>query len=218
MNGIVQERRLMMSDTPAPSGRPKDPKRHASILSAARAAFLRNGFDATSIEAIARTAGVSKVTVYGHFGSREALLEAVIAAEAEAINRALGASPVQDGDLAQQLTAFGLHLMTILKERDAFDLEHLVRARASQQPQLAQTYFECGPARSIARLAEILEPALGHRAPEASEMLFALWSGGGMTRVSLGLRPALPEDEVRRHIATGVAVIMRAYVGRGEIR
>src|ERR1700761_6150082 len=54
-----------------PSGDRADRKRQA-IVSAARKAFVRDGFEA-GMDLIAAEAGVSKVTVYNHFGSKEAL-------------------------------------------------------------------------------------------------------------------------------------------------
>src|SRR2546421_7561463 len=55
----------------------------ALILRGARRAFLAAGFGAVSMDAIAREAGVSKATVYAHFGSKEELFGAVIADVAE---------------------------------------------------------------------------------------------------------------------------------------
>lgn len=59
-----------------PSGPRAELKRHA-IVRAARELFLREGFG-VGMDTIAAEAGVSKVTVYNHFGSKEALFTAVI--------------------------------------------------------------------------------------------------------------------------------------------
>lgn len=59
-----------------PEGRRADAKR-AAIVAAARETFLRNGYG-VSMDAVAAEAGVSKVTVYNHFGNKEALFIAII--------------------------------------------------------------------------------------------------------------------------------------------
>lgn len=59
-----------------PSGPRSELKRQA-IVRAARELFLREGFG-VGMDTIAAAAGVSKVTVYNHFGSKEALFTAVI--------------------------------------------------------------------------------------------------------------------------------------------
>ncbi|MFE9649264.1 TetR/AcrR family transcriptional regulator [Streptomyces sp. NPDC006365] len=60
-----------------PSGVRAEQKR-AAIVTAARETFLQEGF-AAGVDLIAARAGVSKVTIYNHFGSKEALFTAVIA-------------------------------------------------------------------------------------------------------------------------------------------
>ncbi|MFM9936800.1 MAG: TetR/AcrR family transcriptional regulator [Novosphingobium sp.] len=48
-----------------------------TVLDAAEALFLAQGFRATPIEAIAETASMSKVTVYGYFRDKDAVFVAV---------------------------------------------------------------------------------------------------------------------------------------------
>jgi len=48
------------------------------IIGAARAAFSERGFDGTTVDGIARHAGVNKATLYYHIGNKETLYAAVI--------------------------------------------------------------------------------------------------------------------------------------------
>ena len=57
----------------ASPGRPKDLEKRAAILAAAKQLFPEQGFDGTSMDAIATAAGVSKLTVYSHFTDKEGL-------------------------------------------------------------------------------------------------------------------------------------------------
>jgi AcrR family transcriptional regulator len=52
------------------------PPRVVHLLDVARAAFVGQGFDGVSIDAIARMAGVSKETIYRHFPDKQALFMA----------------------------------------------------------------------------------------------------------------------------------------------
>lgn len=49
-----------------------------ALLRSARAAFARNGYEATSVREIAKTSGVDPALVAHHFGSKEALWLAVV--------------------------------------------------------------------------------------------------------------------------------------------
>ncbi|MDG4861048.1 TetR/AcrR family transcriptional regulator [Streptomyces sp. T-3] len=61
-----------------PPAGPRAEKKRKAIVDAARETFLKEGF-AAGMDRIAAVAGVSKVTVYNHFGSKEQLFTAVIA-------------------------------------------------------------------------------------------------------------------------------------------
>jgi AcrR family transcriptional regulator len=53
-------------------------KRRESLLAAAAVAFARAGYAATSMDDVAAEAGVTKLIVYRHFDSKEALYRAVL--------------------------------------------------------------------------------------------------------------------------------------------
>lgn len=59
-------------------GRPRDPQVDAAVLRAALDLFIERGVDGTSIEQIAKNAGVGKLTVYRRWSSKEELLAQAI--------------------------------------------------------------------------------------------------------------------------------------------
>ncbi|HET6586161.1 MAG TPA: helix-turn-helix domain-containing protein, partial [Oleiagrimonas sp.] len=48
-------------------------EKRAAILAASIDLFTRQGFEGTSMDAVATAAGVSKLTVYSHFGDKDNL-------------------------------------------------------------------------------------------------------------------------------------------------
>jgi len=58
-------------------------ERRAQLLRVARAVFARRGFEAASMEEIAKRGGVSKPIVYEHFGGKEGLYAVVVDRERE---------------------------------------------------------------------------------------------------------------------------------------
>jgi AcrR family transcriptional regulator len=55
----------------------------AALVDAARELFARDGYDATSLDAVAARAGVTKGAVYHHFDGKRQLFEAVFVREVE---------------------------------------------------------------------------------------------------------------------------------------
>ena len=68
---------------PAGPGRPKDLAKRAAILDAAKRLFMLQGFDGVSMDQIAAEAGVSKLTVYSHFGDKDRLFAEAVRAHCE---------------------------------------------------------------------------------------------------------------------------------------
>lgn len=63
---------------PRGRGRPRDPRTDEAILAAALELFTEHGHAGTSIEQIARRAGVGKLTVYRRWGSKDELIAAAV--------------------------------------------------------------------------------------------------------------------------------------------
>ena len=63
--------------TPAAGPRMTGVERRQQLMGVGRALFAARGFEATTMEEIAERAGVSKPLVYRHFGTKEALYQAI---------------------------------------------------------------------------------------------------------------------------------------------
>jgi AcrR family transcriptional regulator len=63
---------------PRPGGRPRDPRVDDAIRRAAHALLLEEGYPATTIQAIARRAGVSPQSIYRRWPNRVALIHDVV--------------------------------------------------------------------------------------------------------------------------------------------
>src|ERR1700722_10134894 len=66
---------MVMQNVPVSSWQ----RKHDAIGAAALTLFARDGYERTSVDAIAAEAGVSKRTVYSHYGDKENLFLLVIA-------------------------------------------------------------------------------------------------------------------------------------------
>jgi AcrR family transcriptional regulator len=115
------------TETPAGAARPlrADAKRNRErLIAAAARAFSHAGVD-SSLEAIAREAGVGIGTLYRHFPTREALIEAVYRREVEALCAAAGAlarTRTPDAALAEWMQRFVDYIATKRGMRDSLKL------------------------------------------------------------------------------------------------
>jgi AcrR family transcriptional regulator len=72
------------ADLPKRRGRPRDARRHAAILAAARELIVEVGYTRVTIDAIAKRAGASRTTLYEWWGHRAPLIEEALFSNHEA--------------------------------------------------------------------------------------------------------------------------------------
>lgn len=125
-----------MSTLPA-SARLTDRKR-AMILDAAVAEFRQTGYEATSMDRIAASAGVSKRTVYNHFPSKEALFAQILEQLWERSVDGLDLVYRSDCPLRAQLLELVEQKLRLLHDVNFGDLARVAIAAGIHSPELAQ--------------------------------------------------------------------------------
>jgi AcrR family transcriptional regulator len=123
------------------------------IIEGARAVFLAQGFDAASMNDIARAAGVSKGTLYVYFKHKEQLFEAIVDQECEAQAEGIFDLDSSDHDVETVLTRLGLAYVRFLCRPEKASAIRIVIAIADRMPELGRKFYEKGPAKGIAQLA-----------------------------------------------------------------
>jgi len=197
-------------------GRPRDHAKSGAILDAGWTLFLERGVGAVSIEAIAARAGVSKMTVYKHFTDKHALFEEAVKREMHRIESVQGAETIDEApDIETRLRAFGIGIMSYLATGAAIDFYNVLAGELRRHPDVARTFYEVGPARTIANLAAILEDGGSRLTIEnpvkAAEALFGLWQGMSNFQLSLGVGTESAEAAIAERVDDGIAIFMRAF-------
>ncbi|QGN34129.1 TetR/AcrR family transcriptional regulator [Microlunatus sp. Gsoil 973] len=131
-------------DPPSAQPRPKRADVRARILGAARAAFVREGYQRTNLGDIAASAGFSKGAVYSNFGGKADLFTAVINEHtAILINTALSSSerlvaavtdPAAIDEVAEDVAGI------IVANAPALTMLTEFRSLAAGHPELAAVY------------------------------------------------------------------------------
>lgn len=199
------------------AGRPKDMAKRDAMMDAAACLFFRNGLEAVTMEAVAREAGVSKVTVYGHFATKEALFGSVIRRETATIRQGLAQLPDTHDAVRQSLIEVGVGMLRFLLEPHVMAVERVMSHQGEQYPKLLLAFFEAGPWAMLQWLQEKLEglASAGHLslpAPErAADQLCSMWQGMLTKEVRMGVRPVPSEEELQRQVTSAVDVFLAAY-------
>ena len=196
-------------------GRPKDLEKREAILDAAQALFAERGIDGVPIEAIAARSGVSKVTVYGHFGDKATIFDSIVQRETDRLKLALCQAP-SGTSLEDTLTSFGMALIDMLTQPCHLALDRAVSLEAQRNPDLGRRFFAAGPGQVRTMLTMLLSQAQEQGLvqlddPEcAAEDMLALWLGfDAIERRFCG--SCIPDETVlRAHVARAVRLFLKA--------
>ena len=190
-----------------------------AIAQAALRLFLRDGYERTSVDAIAAEAGVSKRTIYNRYTDKENLFRSVLqdmfTDSMAAFARMADAHLADVTDVGRDLTAFLMEsAVTLTLAPDRIALIRLILTEAPYFPALLRRErghegMHATLARVLGRLAEAGKLAVTDP-DEAAEHLFALTLGRASNE-SMFSGGKLGDAEVDRIITGGARVFLRAY-------
>jgi len=118
-----------------------DRKREA-IIQAAITEFRANGFEITSMDRIAATAGVSKRTVYNHFPSKEELFAEILNQLWARISAEQSVVYNRDQPLREQLRQMLQAKMQLMADENFLTLARVAIAATIHSPERAQNMVE----------------------------------------------------------------------------
>ena len=203
-----------MSSSPR-KGRPIDSAKRDGIIAAAVRAFFENGFAGTAIEQVAADAGVSKVTIYNHFGDKRALFTAAIETVCNQIRNHFVIDEDVRGTLRTRLLAIGEAMVAFLSRPEMVQFERRIAAETVNEPEIGATFLQAGPHRMKEALAAFLRAMseAGELDIEdhhlAAEQFASMCKGMGDLERRFG-HPSDPERD-RARIEGAVEVFCRAY-------
>jgi TetR/AcrR family transcriptional regulator, mexJK operon transcriptional repressor len=201
-------------------------QKKAAIVRAALRLFQRDGFARTSVDAIADEAGVSKRTIYNHYGDKANLFLSVISDSfdsmanvvSDLIDRYL--VDVPDDQVEENIVSFATEVALLAAQSsERSSLIRLMMAEAPHFPELWRRQMRpqtvtAQIARQVAVLSDrglldVPDPA------EAANNLFALTMGQMNNRSLFGIVP-LSDEEVIRLATSGARAFLRAYRSPGR--
>ena len=156
------------------SERTKSEAKTAAVLKGAMKEFLQNGYAGTSMDKVAKSAGVSKATVYSHFGDKENLFNVVIQdLVKDEFQQFMGLEKPQSLEQDPQvvLSAMTTKMLANFQNNRSFqDFMRIIVGESGRFPELAKAYVNGVAKPTIEILTKYLKshPALELADPEAT--------------------------------------------------
>lgn len=204
-------------------GRPKDLAKRAAILDAAKRIFTQSGFDGTSMDQVASEAGVSKLTVYSHFGDKEGLFSAVVKAHCEQQMPSSLFEARPDMDLRARLLEIARAFYAMISSPEAVAGHRMMCSPQMAESPMVQLFWESGPMRVQGDFAQLLQRRIESGelkiadVPRAASQFFTLVKGEHHARLVFGCcAPAL--GSVEDHLTATVELFLAAYATGSDRR
>jgi len=192
-----------------------DVSKTEAILDAAMLVLAERGVS-VSMEEIARRAGVSKQTIYNHYGSKAELVRVMAERRVHEMTAPLDAPDAAENP-AEALAGFARFLLDAAFQTKGAGLYRTALLHAPDMPDVARAMWEAGPRASRVKLAEFL--ALETRAGrifcpnpmEAAEFFSGMVIGSYQTAMLLGIEIDLDEARIERIAREATLRFIRAY-------
>jgi TetR/AcrR family transcriptional regulator, mexJK operon transcriptional repressor len=198
-------------------GRPKDLEKRAYILKTAGYLFMEKGFTGTTMDDIAAYAGVSKLTVYNNFGTKEALFHDVIKTKCESYagDGLFASLPAQNP--RKELFTIGRAFMDLIFSDDAIAMHRVIIADGHANPELAMMFYKAAPAKLFERFTRYLEKLEQKHTlhfpdkMKAGKFFFAMFKGEPHMRAILKIPPSPTKKELDAFARDCVDFFLRAH-------
>ena len=187
------------------------------ILEAAFAAFMKNGYAATSTLEIATRARVSKRELYALVGNKQKMLMACIAERARRFQMPTDLPAPRDREsLGRLLYSFGARLLREVSEPKVIAVFRLAIAEATNAPEVARTLDSTGREAGRTALRNIMQQAqtsglLDGRPAELAEQFRGLLWRDLMVSLLLGVAERPNEREIERRARDAAAAFLNLH-------
>ncbi len=205
----------MNENIKARRGRPVNEALHQTIVDAACDLFIELGFQATTMDKVARRAQISKLSIYKHFENKEALFSAAIAVRCKSFAPDALFSGAK-GTAEDQLLAVALTLLKLLLSPDVVSVKTMIMADKTNQAHLSRLFYEAGPAQFITQIETLLcqlhaSEALSVPSPRQSARLFgALFQGSDLLTIA-GFDANQAEEDIATYCRSAVGMFIAAH-------
>ena len=207
-------------------GRPPtrcDDETRAVIYDAARQEFSGSGFSATSMESVARRAGVSTKTLYRLIPNKAALFEAMVTNRMDRFVAVVRLRACDGSNIEGALREALLACAELVLDREVIALQRILLAESDKFPEIAETFYKNAMQRTVATLAKWLRMQqerglirLADADPDAvAGMLLGMLVFEPQRAAMFGHKALPAREEIEARARTCAALFLQGCAGPG---
>lgn len=203
-------------------GRPQarcDEDTRAVIFEAARHEFAGSGYAATSMDGVARRAGISTKTLYRLIPNKAALFEAMITDRIDKFASVVRLRACDGGDTEKALREALIVCGELILDGDVISLQRMILGDSEKFPEVAETFYHKAIRRTERTLASWLQAQKERGlikiddAETAAGMLLGMLAFQPHRAVMFGHAPTLTREQLEQRAESVAALFLRGCAG-----
>lgn len=199
-------------------GRPQircDEETSVVIVNAARKQFAGSGFAGTSMESVARAAGVSTKTLYRLFPNKVALFEGMVTERTDTLVSTVKLRACDGGDVEAALGEALLMCGELMLDGEVIALQRVIAGESDKFPDIAEAFFTRAIMRTQGALADWLRVQVKRGtialddADVAAGMLLGMLALQPLRAAMFGHRPPPTRNEIEQRAKACTALFLK---------
>ena len=187
------------------------------IYEAARHEFSDNGYAATSIESVARRAGVSTKTLYRLIPNKAALFEGMTSDRIDRFLSEINLEAIDHAEIDEALFAALMACADLALDKEVVALQSMVLQEAGKFSDLAGAFYRNGIQRAVKALADWLTAQQKRGlieiddAEEVAGMLLGMVADAPRRATMFGGKPLPSRKQIEARVRKCVGIFLRGY-------
>lgn len=196
--------------------RSKSESKRKQILVAATLLFTEQGYSSSSMALIAKNAGVSKQTVYSHFGSKDELFAASIKQKCDSYQMT-EISLDTASEPAEILFVLAKRFLAMLTSKEALAIHKICAYESKSYPQISELFYQEGPERIVNDVAKLMaefdskQQLIIPEAKFAALQFLNMVKGECWMRLEFNTKKQISESEINRYLDSSIAMFIKGY-------
>ncbi|MEM1364077.1 MAG: TetR/AcrR family transcriptional regulator [Pseudomonadota bacterium] len=195
----------------------KKGRKFDQVLEGAREVFMRDGFEGANVDDIARSAGVSKATLYSYFSDKRLLFSEVAREECNRqAQEALDGMP-QDAPVDVILRDAASKIVRFFLSDFGQQMYRICVAESDRFPEIGRRFYDSGPAMMREKMTDLLAPYIASGDLHIDDMDLAASQFGELCKSDLfvrrlcGVAGEISDADINRVVTGAVEMFLARY-------
>lgn len=196
--------------------KPRSADKREEVLDIASETFLVKGYDGTSINVMAREAGISKESIYRYFGSKEDLFLAVVERELAVYRQGMleTTTNFEGKGLQDALFLVAEATLKVASNDRTLALRRLIFQMSANGSKVGNHYFTAGPDIAYQNLVSLFkhyQPESAYPVDKLSRYFISMVLHRTMLQRECGVQAPLKPEEISQRCLEAVQDFLQAF-------